>query len=157
MSDSIPPTPAPTPSPTPPAPDSPMPPSQAPPRLTRSTSDQMLGGVCGGLGHYFNIDPIWFRIGFVVLALGGGSSVLLYIVLWLVMPEDSGDHDTVPRPRPPTSNPPAAIVVGLILIAVGAMILINLIEPSIGRYFWPLALLASGFALVTGGRSRDRH
>ena len=56
-------------------------------RLTRSTGNRMLGGVCGGLAEYFNIDPTLVRLAFVVLSLFGGPGVLLYIILWIVMPE----------------------------------------------------------------------
>lgn len=57
-------------------------------QLTRSSSEKMLGGVAGGLAEYFEIDPTLVRIVFVVLALAGGPGVLLYILLWLVMPEE---------------------------------------------------------------------
>ena len=50
----------------------------APRRLTRSSSDRVLGGVAGGLGRYFDIDPIIFRIGFVVLTIAGGAGLLAY-------------------------------------------------------------------------------
>lgn len=56
-------------------------------RLTRSANNKILGGVCGGLGHYFGIDPIIVRLIFVGLLLAGGMTVVLYPILWLVMPE----------------------------------------------------------------------
>ncbi len=47
----------------------------------------VFAGVCGGLGAFFGISPNWFRLLFVLLALPGGvPSVLLYIILWIVMP-----------------------------------------------------------------------
>ena len=60
----------------------------APRRLTRSSSDRVLGGVAGGLGRYFDIDPIIFRIGFVVLTIAGGAGVLAYLAAWLLVPDD---------------------------------------------------------------------
>ncbi|MFN8492806.1 MAG: PspC domain-containing protein [Caldilineaceae bacterium] len=58
-------------------------------RLTRSSNDKMIAGVCGGLANYFNIDPTLVRLGFVaLLLLGMGSPVLAYLVLWLLMPLD---------------------------------------------------------------------
>ncbi|MDQ5850917.1 MAG: PspC domain-containing protein [Chloroflexota bacterium] len=56
-------------------------------RLTRSANDKVLGGVCGGLGHYFGIDPVIVRLIFVGLLFAGGMTVVLYPILWLVMPE----------------------------------------------------------------------
>ena len=129
--------------------------SGRPARLFRSKSDRMLAGVCGGLGEYFGVDPVWFRIGFVLLGLGGGSSVLLYLLFWIVMPEATDDGEG--REWPSSSAPPASVIVGLILIAVGGMILVNVMEPSIGRFFWPLALVCIGLAVIAGGRSRDRR
>jgi phage shock protein PspC (stress-responsive transcriptional regulator) len=47
----------------------------------------MLGGVCSGIGIYFNIDPLWVRLLFVVLALAPGIGILAYLILWIVVPE----------------------------------------------------------------------
>ena len=55
-------------------------------KLTRSRSERMVAGVCGGLAKYFNIDPTIVRLAFVVMALAGGPGVLLYIILWIVTP-----------------------------------------------------------------------
>src|SRR5512135_1783471 len=55
-------------------------------RLYRSKTDSMVGGVCGGLGKYFGIDPTLVRLVFVLLAVFGGGGVLLYIILWIVIP-----------------------------------------------------------------------
>ncbi|MBI2021547.1 PspC domain-containing protein [Candidatus Daviesbacteria bacterium] len=62
------------------------------PRLYRSETDRILGGVCGGLGEYFNLDPTLLRIIFVLLALFGGSGILLYLVLWLIVPTQSSSR-----------------------------------------------------------------
>jgi phage shock protein PspC (stress-responsive transcriptional regulator) len=57
-------------------------------RLTRSTTDRMIGGVCGGLATYLGVDPTLVRIIFVFLVLSGVSP-LLYVVLWVVVPSDT--------------------------------------------------------------------
>lgn len=54
--------------------------------LRLSATDRKIGGVCGGLGEFFALDPLLFRVAFVVLAFVGGLGVLLYVVLWLVIP-----------------------------------------------------------------------
>lgn len=56
-------------------------------RIFRDPDNQVAAGVCGGLGAYFNIDPIWFRIAFLMAVIFAGTGVLLYIILWLVIPE----------------------------------------------------------------------
>ncbi|HTP03353.1 MAG TPA: PspC domain-containing protein [Anaerolineales bacterium] len=55
--------------------------------LRRSRSDRMIGGVCGGLGEFFGLSSAWFRIAFLIALLPGGvPGLLLYIIMWVVMP-----------------------------------------------------------------------
>lgn len=56
-------------------------------RLYRSRKEKYIAGVCGGIGEYFDIDPIIPRLIFVLLLLGEGSGLLIYLILWLVVPE----------------------------------------------------------------------
>lgn len=57
-------------------------------RLYRSTTDKKIAGVCGGLGEYFNVDPLVFRVIFVLALLPGGVPGLLpYIILWILIPK----------------------------------------------------------------------
>lgn len=50
--------------------------------------DRVIAGVCGGLGAFFGINPFWFRLLFIILALPGGiMGIPPYIVLWIVMPQ----------------------------------------------------------------------
>jgi len=55
-------------------------------KLYRSKEYRQIAGVCGGLGEYFNIDPIIFRMGFVGLLFGGGSGIIIYILMWIFVP-----------------------------------------------------------------------
>ncbi|MCB2208836.1 MAG: PspC domain-containing protein [Bacteroidetes bacterium] len=55
-------------------------------RLFRNIDDRMLGGVCSGLGAYFNIDPTIVRIIFLLALFLAGGSILVYVVLWIVIP-----------------------------------------------------------------------
>lgn len=55
-------------------------------RLYRSNDEKMIAGVCGGLAEALDIDPTIVRVVFVLLALLGGHGILLYLILWLVMP-----------------------------------------------------------------------
>jgi len=54
-------------------------------RLYRDVSDRMIGGVCSGLGAYFNIDTVWIRLLFVIVIISGLSS-LAYLILWVIIP-----------------------------------------------------------------------
>jgi phage shock protein PspC (stress-responsive transcriptional regulator) len=58
-------------------------------QLRRSRTNRRIAGVCGGLGAYFGIEPTLIRILFVLLGLPGGApGILIYIILWLAMPEE---------------------------------------------------------------------
>lgn len=57
-------------------------------RLYLSSTDRKIGGVCGGLGEYFDKDPTLFRIGFVLAALLSlGLGIVAYLLMWLVIPK----------------------------------------------------------------------
>ncbi|MFC7329141.1 PspC domain-containing protein [Marinactinospora rubrisoli] len=56
--------------------------------LRRSTDKRILTGVCGGIGEFVGVDPNLVRLAFAVFTLLGGSGVLLYVIAWLVMPEE---------------------------------------------------------------------
>ena len=57
-------------------------------KLYRSRDERMIGGVCGGLGEFFDIDPTLIRLLFVLLTIFGGSGVLVYLVMLLIVPEE---------------------------------------------------------------------
>lgn len=56
--------------------------------LYRSKKSRIVAGICGGMGEYFDVDPIWFRILALVLIFGWGAGIILYLVLWLIIPEE---------------------------------------------------------------------
>ncbi|WP_028308777.1 PspC domain-containing protein [Desulfitibacter alkalitolerans] len=55
-------------------------------KIYRSETDKMVGGVCGGLGEYFQIDSTIIRLLWVALVLVGGSGILLYLIAWIIIP-----------------------------------------------------------------------
>lgn len=56
-------------------------------RLYRSKKDKIFGGVCGGMGDYFEIDPVLIRILWVIGSLLMGAGILAYIIAWIIIPE----------------------------------------------------------------------
>jgi len=62
---------------------------EGPKRLKRSISDKMLAGVCGGLADYFEIDPTIVRLLFVLAVIIGGTGILAYLIMWLIVPKES--------------------------------------------------------------------
>src|SRR5690348_8640268 len=67
-------------------------------QLARSETDRRIAGVCGGIAEYFDIDPTIVRIIFVLAALLGGPGLLIYLVLWIVLPKGSPRPAGAPRP-----------------------------------------------------------
>jgi phage shock protein PspC (stress-responsive transcriptional regulator) len=139
-------------------------------RLTRSRTDYMLGGVCSGLGHYFSIDATIVRLVFVVLAVSGGSGVLLYLVLWIVMPREDSDQidgaftgdefgrrarqmgDEM-RQVASQPNPRTAQFIGIALVVIGLVYLVqNLHIPWLtwfnSQIAWPAVLIVAGALLL---------
>ncbi len=69
-------------------------------QMKRSSNDRMISGVCGGLAEYFNVDNAIVRLVFV-LAVLSGISPLVYLVLWIVMPEQKTSAANVALPNHP--------------------------------------------------------
>lgn len=59
-----------------------------PKRLFRSRKDRILGGVCGGLGNYLNVDPVLVRVVWALLFFAAGVGLLAYILAWIIIPEE---------------------------------------------------------------------
>jgi phage shock protein C len=74
-------------------------------RLTRSTNDKIFAGVCGGIARYFGIDATIVRLVFV-LAVLSGLSPLVYVILWIVMPQDGAPQHIQSLQAPPAANDP---------------------------------------------------
>ncbi len=104
------------------------PPPQLTPRppLRRSRTDRVVGGVAGGFGRWLGIDPVIVRVVLVVLAIFGGSGLLLYAAGWLFIPEDGESSNEAERLLDRSGTPGSAgrvifavvaVVVGIILVA----------------------------------------
>jgi len=59
-------------------------------KLHRSTEDKKLAGVCAGLGEYFDLDPVFFRLFFLASLFFGGIGALIYLLLWVMVPQEIG-------------------------------------------------------------------
>jgi len=144
-------------------------------QLKRSTSDSMLGGVCGGLGLYFGADSNLIRLLFVILAVVPGFGVPVYLILWLILPEEGRSDDPsigervrivtdeiVERTKQVgedvrsgsiTSHPQSTILIGLALVLIGlAFLFRNLGFPwmqwiEFGT-LWPALIILVGIAFL---------
>jgi len=129
-------------------------------RLYRSYENKMLGGVCGGLGNYFDIDPTVVRILAVIsLFVSGGVAVIAYIVAWIIIPksEEIESDEKVSATSTAKSDsgavsPWSTYVPGLVLIFFGSILLIreHWFWFSWGE-LWPIVLVAMGFVLIFAG------
>jgi phage shock protein C len=143
-------------------------------RLVRNRDDQMLGGVCAGIGSYLRIDPTWVRLFFVLLAFGEGVGVWLYLVLWLILPLEgseeesnfeknvrSGAQEISERARKlgkevrsgggPDQR--TAWLIGVGMIVFGVVFLFDNLNPSWFSWFrfhllWPTLLILAGLVIL---------
>ena len=65
-------------------------------QLRRSTTDKIIGGVCGGLARFFNIDAGLLRVGWVLLVLLGGTGGVAYLIVWGILPDDTEQRSSLP-------------------------------------------------------------
>jgi signal transduction histidine kinase/phage shock protein PspC (stress-responsive transcriptional regulator) len=118
--------------------------------LTRRSQDKLIAGVACGLGDHFNIDPIFVRLAFVVLALAGGAGVVLYVGGWLFLPTDADTGRGSERPRNDLVQ-----VAALGAITLGVLMLARFAGLGFGdAVLWPVVLAAMGTALIIGRSGR---
>ena len=137
--------------------------------LKRSRTDVILGGVAGGIAKALNIDPVIPRLVFIVLTIAGGGGLLIYIILWIAVPQE----DYMFNPYQNQSNPPEAevnadqpqepapadykipkryngnLLAGVILITIGVIFLIHrFIDWLDFGQLWPILLVVAGIVLL---------
>lgn len=125
-------------------------------RLQRSRDDRVIAGVCGGVGEYFGVDSVLVRIAAIVLVFAGGAGVVLYLIGWIAMPEapETDEVGDDVREAPAAERSSGGVAIGLVLVALGALFLVDEIWPDFlaWRYIWPLALIAVGAAILVRSR-----
>jgi phage shock protein PspC (stress-responsive transcriptional regulator) len=124
-------------------------------RLERSTSDRRIVGVAGGLGRYFDLNPSFFRLGFVVLTLLGGAGLLIYITAAFVMPDEGKEKSTAEQILANRRDRPWPLV-GLAVAGVAVVVLLShaTVWPAAGAG-WILVLFA-GLAILWASRADRR-
>jgi phage shock protein PspC (stress-responsive transcriptional regulator) len=112
-----------------------------PRRLTRPKDERWLGGVASGLGAYFDLSPTIYRIAFVVLALAGGTGVLLYVVAWLVIPAE-GAADSIAGEELRKHRDHPRRLLGLAVIGLAGILALSEAHlwPSPGNFWVAVAL-----------------
>lgn len=131
-------------------------------RLERNKEDKILGGVCSGLADYFGTDPMLLRAVFLLIVFIGGGGIFVYVLLWVVIPEQNG---TIPESNPQEQSGAQAEAtddpdtfnnsMGLILLTAGILLLVNNLIPGFNvRKFWPVLLVVVGGGLLFGQKSK---
>jgi phage shock protein PspC (stress-responsive transcriptional regulator) len=116
-------------------------------RLERSSSDRVIAGVSGGLGRYFDLNPTFFRLGFVVLTLLGGAGILIYLAALLVVPDEGKEQSIAAEALAGRRERPWPFIgLGLAAVALAVLLSQATILPSAG-FGWVLVLLA-GLAIL---------
>lgn len=139
--------------------------------LYRSERNRVLAGVAGGLGEYFDIDPTIIRIIFILMTVFGGSGLIVYLVLWLIIPPSSrlsqDSRDTIRAniedmklttrtfahsiSRPGDGRQTSKFWWAIIIVIVGFFFLMNnfgLLEPLPFDKLWPVILIIFGLAIL---------
>jgi len=132
-------------------------------RLTRSSTDKIIAGVCGGLAEYLEIDPALVRLAFLVLFFASGIGFPIYIILWVVMPQGENDaiadsvviqkniNDIGESVQSGIKRLGKPGTVGVILVLLGAYFLlseIGLFNWISGAVFWPLVIIGAGVYML---------
>lgn len=130
----------------------------APRRMSRPRDDRVFAGVCSGLGRYFNVDPVLFRVAAVALIFFGGAGILLYVAAVLLIPQEGEE-----RPESRRRRDRALAVIGVVLLVVAAGTLFSHGVFHAGWIFGPFLFIALAalavWWLVSGERPQGdaRH
>lgn len=140
-------------------------------RLYRSETHRVIAGVCGGLADYFALDATLIRIIFVILSVFNGIGVVIYLVLWLIVPTESqvgiisedtikqNMHDMRDRARHFTQSFHSDTAdsrtlghrrfIGIIIVIIGILFLFNALGLGVDlTRYWPLWLIGIGLLLI---------
>lgn len=140
-------------------------------RFERSRRNRVIAGVCAGLANYFNLDIALVRVLFVVAALCGSFGFWMYIILWIVAPDENlleqGSSNTNEKKydepidiTPKTENRAnnGAMIASLILIFIGLVALINNFMSITWIWkLWPLALIIIGVVILINSLKNDEY
>ena len=121
------------------------------PPLVRSRTDRKIAGVAGGLAAYLGVEPLWIRIAFVVISIPGGLGVLLYLLGWVLIPEEGepaaiGEGLLEHLRRAPTW-------LAILLFVVAGIVFFD--RPWGPPSFWAVALIGVGIWLYHNDTHRQ--
>jgi len=132
-------------------------------KLTRSQSDKVIAGVCGGLGRYFQIDPVILRVLAVLLLLVNGFGAILYIIAWVAIPQDKMKEkemkkdETVEETSRITDSGDNYVLISMFAILLGVLLLINnFVDIFNFHKTWPVLLIFLGIVLLARNTGENK-
>lgn len=130
-------------------------------KLVRDTQNKVIGGVCSGLANYFEIDASLLRLLFACMFFFASMGLWLYLILWIVMPAASvrqvidENGQTVMEMPNEREVSKGSLVLGLILIGIGAIALLHRFIPELNwQTIWPVLLIVLGVLLLFPSKSK---
>ena len=129
-------------------------------RLVRHRDGKVIAGVAAGLGDYFRVDPIWFRLGFIIAAFLGGAGVVVYGVLWLLMPKDANAAPSNLQRRAEafaSSFRGTPSWVGIALVFLGGALVVSSFAHWHPAIFWGVGLILAGVAVFNRHEAQERR
>lgn len=134
------------------------------PRLRRSSTHRVLGGVAGGLGERFDVDANVFRVAFVVLAILWGVGIAIYLAMWIILPGDglapASTDGAEPRSRTRAVRSGLVAVVGAVVAVIVAILFVVGLSHGPGPHafralivFWLLLLILLAFVVTRAAGS----
>ncbi len=130
-------------------------------RIYRSRQNKVIAGVCGGIGEYFNIDPVLIRVLFVLLVLLQGFGILAYIIAWIIIPKNPVQKDKDTKISKKASEVESRIAktaskfsnkdrkaLGIILIIIGILLSIGRFIFIDFRQYFPILFILIGIVLL---------
>jgi phage shock protein C len=156
-------------------------------RLYRSNTNRIIWGVCGGIAEYFNIDPVIIRIIAILLIFANGFGVIAYIIMAIIVPRRSSKSDTPEetikenveeikqtatqwgeeirstfskegqQPPHPATHTRGLFVLGVVLLALGVILLLNSLFPVWWlnwKYLWPIIIIAISLLIIFSSRRK---
>ncbi len=132
-------------------------------KLYRSRENRVLGGVCGGIGEYFEIDPVIVRLIFLILFFVGGVGFLGYLIAWIIIPERPLDYEEVEfeidEEAVKKQKEKRMKILGYILFGLGIFFILELwfnIDFDLGAEFWSLGLIIIGLVIIFKNKKKNR-
>ncbi len=123
-------------------------------RFYRRRDESMIAGVASGIARALDVDAWVIRLIFLILVIGFGTGVLLYFILWMLMPLESPGMIVEPYNFDSSATNRNRSLVGIVLMLAGAYMLINIFAPQAWRYAIPALLITGGIILFSQTRKK---